>query len=250
MSSLRTRSMTRTLADTVAERRVGDARRRSRTGTAAASCSRTWWCWASSSASRCCFASRRRCSSCSSGVSLGMAVKPGVEWLRRRGIPRWAGALAIYAALGCLCAGVLTLAVPVVAEQTATLVARAPHHFERLRTELLSSESNTLRRIAWYLPAAVERSGDARARRQVRARHRRRRRAQPVHDRRRAAARVLLDAGGRAPRCARWCCSRRSIAAGRSAASSPRSSAPSAPICAGSRWSAWSSACSRSSSIA
>jgi predicted PurR-regulated permease PerM len=93
------------------------------------------------------------------GVSLGMAVKPGVEWLRRRGIRRWAGALAIYAALGCLCAGVLMLAVPVIADQAATLVARAPHHFERLRTELLSSDSNTLRRIAWYLPAAVERSG-------------------------------------------------------------------------------------------
>ncbi len=93
------------------------------------------------------------------GVSLGMAVKPGVEWLRNRGIRRWAGALAIYAVLGCLCAGVLTLAVPVVAEQAATLVARAPHHFERLRTELLSSDSHTLRRIAWYLPAAVERAG-------------------------------------------------------------------------------------------
>ena len=45
-----------------------------------------------------------RCSSCSSGISLGMAVKPGVEWLRRRGTPRWIGALAIYAVLGCLCA--------------------------------------------------------------------------------------------------------------------------------------------------
>jgi predicted PurR-regulated permease PerM len=93
------------------------------------------------------------------GVSLGMAVKPGVEWLRRRGIRRWAGALAIYAMLGCLFAGVLTLAVPVIAEQAATLVARAPHHFERLRTELLASDSNTLRRIAWYLPAVVERGG-------------------------------------------------------------------------------------------
>jgi predicted PurR-regulated permease PerM len=93
------------------------------------------------------------------GVSLGMAVKPGVEWLRRRGLPRWAGALAVYAALGGLGAGVLTLAVPIVAEQTATLVARAPHHFERLRTELLSSESHTIQRIAWYLPSAAERSG-------------------------------------------------------------------------------------------
>jgi predicted PurR-regulated permease PerM len=91
------------------------------------------------------------------GISLGMAVKPGVEALRRRGVPRWAGALAIYAILGCLCAGVLVLAVPIVAERTANLVARAPHHFDRLRAELLASDSHTLQRIAWYLPAAVER---------------------------------------------------------------------------------------------
>src|SRR6478735_7274497 len=81
------------------------------------------------------------------GVSLGMAVKPGVEWLRRHGIRRWAGALAIYVGLGCICAGVLMLAIPIVAERTATLVARASHHFERLRAALLSSESHTLQRI-------------------------------------------------------------------------------------------------------
>src|SRR6187551_3132216 len=93
------------------------------------------------------------------GVSLGMAVKPGVEWLRRRGLPRWTGAVAIYAGLGCIGAGVLTLAIPIVAERTATLVARAPHHFERLRAALLSSDSHTVQRIAWYLPSAVERTG-------------------------------------------------------------------------------------------
>lgn len=93
------------------------------------------------------------------GVSLGMAVKPGVEWLRRHGWPRWAGALAIYAGLGCVCAGVLMLVVPIVSTQIAGLVARAPHHFERLRMELLTSESHTLQRIAWYLPAGVDGTG-------------------------------------------------------------------------------------------
>ncbi|HEY7375081.1 MAG TPA: AI-2E family transporter [Polyangia bacterium] len=93
------------------------------------------------------------------GVSLGMAVKPGVEWLRRRGWPRWVGALTIYACIGCVCAGVLTLVVPIVADRTAALFARAPHHFLRLRAELLASESHTLQRIASYLPAAVERTG-------------------------------------------------------------------------------------------
>src|SRR6185295_15662221 len=67
--------------------------------------------------------------------------------------------LAIYAALGCICAGVLMLVVPLVADRTAALVARVPHHFERLRAELLASESHTLQRIAWYLPAAMGKTG-------------------------------------------------------------------------------------------
>lgn len=158
MSSLPTRSMTRTLADTVANR------------VSAVRTSFQDWNGRRILLANlvvlgvvACFALLFRFAAALFilfvGVSLGMAVKPGVEWLRRHGIRRWAGALAIYAALGCLCAGVLMLAVPVIADQAATLVARAPHHFERLRTELLASESNTLRRIAWYLPAAVERSG-------------------------------------------------------------------------------------------
>jgi len=158
MSSLPNRSMTRTLADTVASR------------VSAAGMSFQEWSGRRILLANlvvlavvACFALLYRSAAALFilfvGISLGMAVKPGVEWLRRRGIRRWAGALAIYAALGCLCAGVLMLAVPVIADQAATLVARAPHHFERVRTELLSSESNTLRRIAWYLPAAVERSG-------------------------------------------------------------------------------------------
>jgi len=58
---------------------------------------------------------------------------------------------------------VLTLVVPIVAERIAALVARGPHHFERLRAELLASDSHTLQRIAWYLPAAatVEKTGTA-----------------------------------------------------------------------------------------
>src|ERR1051325_2923613 len=158
MSSLPSRSMTRTLADTVADRvsavRAGFSNWNARRillanlvvlGVVA------------------CFALLFRFAAALFilfvGVSLGMAVKPGVEWLRRHGWARWAGALAIYAALGCVCAGVLMLIVPILADQTAALVARAPHHFERLRAALLESESHTLQRIAWYLPAGVEKTG-------------------------------------------------------------------------------------------
>jgi predicted PurR-regulated permease PerM len=96
------------------------------------------------------------------GIALGMAVKPGVDWLRRRGVPRWAGALAVYLALGAAAAGVLLLAVPVIAEQIGNLIARGPHQVQEVRHQLLSSSSRTLRRIAAYLPATLgERPGAA-----------------------------------------------------------------------------------------
>ena len=173
---------------------------------------------------------RRRLAGDGGQAGRRMAAPP-----RRRALGRRAGDLR---AARLSVRGVLTLAVPIVAEQAATLVARAPHHFERLRTELLASDSNTLRRIAWYLPAAVERGGVPDARRQGGARHGRRRGPQPVHGRRGAAARVLLDAGGRAAHARAG-----AVRAVRPPPIDPRLPAPrssvrSAPTCAGSRWSA------------
>jgi predicted PurR-regulated permease PerM len=87
------------------------------------------------------------------GIALGMSVKPGVAWLRRHGVPRWASALGITALLGAAAAGVLLLVVPVVTEQVGSLIARAPRQLEEVRGELLSSSSRTLRRLAGALPA-------------------------------------------------------------------------------------------------
>ena len=134
------------------------------------------------------------------GVAVGMAVRPGVEWLRRHGVARWVGALALYAVLGCLAAGVLVLAVPLLIEQGEALIARAPHQIERLRNELLSSQSHTLQRIAWYLPATSERGGIATLDVTTLLRYSSALGRQPVHGRRGAAARVLLDAGRRPAR--------------------------------------------------
>jgi predicted PurR-regulated permease PerM len=98
------------------------------------------------------------------GIALGMAVKPAVEWLRKQGVPRWVGALVIYLCLGAAAAGLLVLAVPVIAQEVGALVARGPHRVELLRGELLSSSSRTLRRIAAVLPPGLDgHPGDASA---------------------------------------------------------------------------------------
>jgi predicted PurR-regulated permease PerM len=88
-----------------------------------------------------------------------MAVKPGVDGLRRRGVPRWLGALAIYAGLGAVVAGILIALVPVVVDEIGAVLARVPRQAAGLRTQLLTSESHTLRRIASYLPPVVGRGG-------------------------------------------------------------------------------------------
>jgi predicted PurR-regulated permease PerM len=86
------------------------------------------------------------------GMALGMTVKPGVERLRRRGVPRWVGALAIYLVLAAAAAGVLLLVVPVLVEQLSTLVARGPAQVEHLRQQLATSSIRALHRAAAYLP--------------------------------------------------------------------------------------------------
>ena len=95
------------------------------------------------------------------GVALGMAVKPGVDWLRRRGVPRWLGALVLYLCLGAAVAGVLLLAVPVLAQEVAALVARGPHHFEHLRVQMLASSSHAVRRLVALLPRGLGARADA-----------------------------------------------------------------------------------------
>ncbi len=82
------------------------------------------------------------------GIAIGMAVKPGVEWLRRRGVPRSLGALMIYLALGGFFGGAALLVTPAITDGMTALVARGPKQLETLRERMAASESSTLRHLA------------------------------------------------------------------------------------------------------
>src|SRR6185312_14306121 len=82
------------------------------------------------------------------GIAIGMAVKPGVEWLRRRGVPRNLGALMLYLALGGAFAGSALLITPAITDGMSALVARGPRQLETLRERMAASESSTLRHLA------------------------------------------------------------------------------------------------------
>jgi predicted PurR-regulated permease PerM len=83
---------------------------------------------------------------------LSIAIRPGVVWLRTRGISRATGIILIYVALFIVFVGFVLLVVPRIVTQTAALVSQLPIWYEELRQFLLNSESDFLRRLAAELP--------------------------------------------------------------------------------------------------
>jgi predicted PurR-regulated permease PerM len=82
------------------------------------------------------------------GIAIGMAVKPGVEALHRRHVPRSLGALAIYLVLGGAFGGAALLVTPAITGAMGALVSRGPRQLAVLRARMAASESSTLRHLA------------------------------------------------------------------------------------------------------
>ena len=51
-------------------------------------------------------------------IVIGTAIRPGVDWLRRRGISRRLGIILIYVLIAGVITGFLALTLPLIAEQT------------------------------------------------------------------------------------------------------------------------------------
>lgn len=84
---------------------------------------------------------------------LGTALRPGLEWLKRRGFSRRFSAVLVYLALVALVAGFLVLLMPLVASQTAAIAARLPAYIETARLQMAASSSSILNRMADELPS-------------------------------------------------------------------------------------------------
>ena len=181
------------------------------------------------------------------GVTLGMAVRPGVERLRRLGVSRWAGALAIYLALGCVFAGVLILRSPSSPSSQHVAGARPASRPPDSRAAALVGQPHPApdRRLPAEEPRGNRDRRDRRARHRYGGQLRRRRRKQRVT----VAAVLLLGFTGRSREIAKCGPSRilpRSNGGAPSAPSSPTSNRRSARTSAANRSSVSSSVCSLS----
>ena len=88
-----------------------------------------------------------------SALVLGTAIRPAVDWLYRRRVPRAAGVILVYLALLALLIGFILLLAPLLVEQTRTIIAKLPTYYQSLRASVADSPSALLQRLALQLPA-------------------------------------------------------------------------------------------------
>ena len=86
------------------------------------------------------------------GAFLGIAIRPAVDWLFRRGIPRTWGVLLIFLLMLGVVLGVGFLLVPLLVEQSSDLALRLPTIYQNIRNQLMVSTSRIVRLVAFQLP--------------------------------------------------------------------------------------------------
>ena len=85
-------------------------------------------------------------------IVLGTAIRPAVEWLRRRGISRATGVIVIYVVIASLVVGFLSLTLPLIADQAAQISQSIPQYYAALRDALVQSDNRLLQNIGLQIP--------------------------------------------------------------------------------------------------
>lgn len=88
-------------------------------------------------------------------IVFGTVIRPVVERLAQRGIPRMAAVLIVYLALLLLAAGFLWLIFPLLAEQVSAISNELPGLYQSLRDGLVNSSNLLFSRFGASLPALL-----------------------------------------------------------------------------------------------
>ncbi len=86
-------------------------------------------------------------------MMLRVAIKPGVDWLRTRGLPANLSVLIVFSGLAVLLFGLGLLVTPLFADQISALASKLPSYYADLRTTATQSSSSMLQQLGAALPA-------------------------------------------------------------------------------------------------
>ena len=88
-------------------------------------------------------------------IVVGTAIRPAVEWLHRRGVPRATGIILIYILIAILVVGFLAMIVPLLADQATEISRTVPEYYTNFRTALIDSGNRLLQNIGWRIPSQL-----------------------------------------------------------------------------------------------
>lgn len=88
-------------------------------------------------------------------IVIGTVIRPIVNWLYQRGIPRIAGVVLVFLLLLILLAGFLWLLFPLIFEQSATLATDIPGYYQGLRTWMVNDSNQLFMGLGQLLPPAL-----------------------------------------------------------------------------------------------
>lgn len=88
-------------------------------------------------------------------VLIGTAIRPGVDWLHRRGISRSVGIILIYLVIAGLLVGFVAMILPLLAEQATEISRTLPEYYTEFRSRLINSSNRLLQNIGWRFPSQL-----------------------------------------------------------------------------------------------
>ena len=80
-------------------------------------------------------------------ILIGITLNPVVDWLNRKGLPRWVGCLLVYLVLLALVIRFFLLLLPLLVEQGTTIAAALPGYYKSFQSWMVTSR--TCSSAAW-----------------------------------------------------------------------------------------------------
>jgi len=88
-------------------------------------------------------------------IVIGTVIRPIVNWLYQRGLPRIAGVILVYLLLLVLLTGFLWLLFPVIFEQSSTLAREVPGYYQNVREWVVHNPSQLFMPLGQLLPVTL-----------------------------------------------------------------------------------------------
>jgi predicted PurR-regulated permease PerM len=88
-------------------------------------------------------------------IVMGTVIRPVVNWLYQRGLPRIAGVILVYIIVFVLLISFVLLLFPLLVEQGTTIAAAVPGYYQSLRDWMLNYPNPSIVRLSEFLPITL-----------------------------------------------------------------------------------------------